>query len=66
MAQTHGCELYHAPFDVRLPPLRPATEVGGDALFAKPDYYRADESIPVELLSGPAAGAVVDLAAVFA
>jgi len=153
-AQAHGCELYHAPFDVRFPPLHPTAEVGsdpperrevddnevstvvqpdivvvcdksklddaggsgapelvieilspstsykdqskklelyerhgvleywivnpeaawvmvyrrvapGDALFAKPDYYRVDESIPVELLGGPAAGAMVELAAVF-
>jgi len=38
----------------------------GDALFAKPDYYRADESIPVTLLAGQTGEAVVDLAAVFA
>lgn len=38
----------------------------GDAQFAKPEYYRRDESIPVELLGGLAAGAVVELEAVFA
>jgi len=36
-----------------------------DARFAKPEYYRRDESIPVELLGGLAAGSVVKLEAVF-
>ncbi len=30
IVQIRGCELYHAPFDIRLPQPEPAPEVGGD------------------------------------